>query len=170
MVFIQIERDLFGLNIVLNNKRKSSINKRVKSITIIMTHEIHIEWIKNYLIPNLINNQKLLPNKSPLNKQIHELKMYDIKLMSHQVAFMLTFCYYVKIVLKVRQQNGEAAAIAYVNGNHELNEANDEKKDEITFDIVVKVSGVDKMWCATRCFIFISYSYTSYSYIYISIN
>lgn len=85
-------------------------------------HEKNEKWISDFLIPHLINNQKLLPCPNPSSEQF-KLKMYDIKSMSHEVAFMLTFCYNVKIVLQTH-----------------LNIENGSNEQETVFDIVVKVS------------------------------
>lgn len=87
-----------------------------------MTEELrerHKKWIKEFLIPNLIKNQKLIKHK---HENI-DVKSIDIKAMSLEVAFMLTNCYFVNISIKIKSDQNE---------NHIKNE-------ERTHDIVVKV-------------------------------
>ncbi|XP_031626583.1 uncharacterized protein LOC116342918 [Contarinia nasturtii] len=82
----------------------------------------HKTWIKEFLTPNLVENQKLITCKNP--KEHIEIEAIEIKEMSLEVAFMLTVCYFVKISIKIRTE-------------HEQCEGED-GYDETLFDIVVK--------------------------------
>lgn len=87
-----------------------------------MTEELrkrHKKWIKEFLIPNLIKNQKLIKHK---HENI-DIKSIEIKAMSLDIAFMLTNCYFVNIAIRIKPDQNE-------------NQIKDEEK---TFDIVVKV-------------------------------
>lgn len=57
--------------------------------------KLHRKWIENELISELIEEKKLLSTENV------ELQSLKIERMSHEVAYMLTFCYFVEIVLKV---------------------------------------------------------------------
>lgn len=85
----------------------------------------HKHWIETNLIPNLVNNQKLIELKSPTENV--ELKSFNIKEMSHTVAFSLTCCYFVEIVCELNKPKLEDNNIANIN-------------DEQIFHLVVKVS------------------------------
>lgn len=82
----------------------------------------HKKWIEGYLMSNLIENQKLIHCNKP-NEHI-EVKSIEIKLMSLDVAFMLTNCYFVKITIQIRSEHVEC-----------IEEFNNEQE----FHLVVKV-------------------------------
>lgn len=85
----------------------------------------HKHWIETNLIPNLVKNQKLIELKSPTENI--ELKSFEIKKMSHTVAFSLTCCYFVKIVCELNKPELEDNNVANINN------------DEQIFHLVVKV-------------------------------
>lgn len=94
-----------------------------------MAHtKTHKHWIESNLIPNLVKNQKLIQLKSPIENV--ELKSFEIKEMSHTVAFSLTCCYFVKIVCELNRSELE--------DNNNIAKVNDEQ----IFHLVVKVSFV----------------------------
>lgn len=82
----------------------------------------HKSWIENFLIPELIKTNKFAVTKN-LSKFV-KLKSFEIEQMSHEVAFMLTYCYFVKIVLEF-EEHGPAEEQIQTEGN--------------TFHLVVKV-------------------------------
>lgn len=82
----------------------------------------HLNWIETNLIPNLVKNQKLIELKSSCENV--KLKSFEIKEMSHTVAFSLTCCYFVNIVCELEDNNNNRASI----------------KDEQIFHLFVKVS------------------------------
>lgn len=83
-------------------------------------NKTHKNWIRNDLVPGLIKNQKLFALKNPFEHV--DLKSLEIEQMSHEVAFMLTYCYYIKIILELRTGDKNADA------------------KEIDFHLVVKVN------------------------------
>lgn len=89
-----------------------------------MAHtKTHKHWIESNLIPNLVKNQKLIELKSPIENV--GVKSFEIKEMSHTVAFSLTCCYFVKIVCELNKPKLEDDNI---------------ETDEQIFHLVVKVS------------------------------
>lgn len=92
-----------------------------------MAHtKTHKHWIETNLIPNLVKNQKFIELKS--STENFKLKSFDIKEMSHTVAFSLTCCYFVKIICKINEPELE--------DNNNIANINDEQ----IFHLVVKVS------------------------------
>lgn len=65
--------------------------------------EKHKTWIEGYLMSDLIQNQKLIHCDKP-NEHI-EVKSIEIRLMSLDVAFMLTTCYFVKIAIEIKSKH-----------------------------------------------------------------
>ncbi|XP_055311024.1 uncharacterized protein LOC129573705 [Sitodiplosis mosellana] len=82
----------------------------------------HRTWIKEFLVLNLIGNQKLIACKK-LSEHI-VIQSVEIRELSLDVAFMVTICYFVKISVKVAKSHVECD--------------NDDSDDEKIFDIVVK--------------------------------
>ena len=85
----------------------------------------HRTWIKEFLVSNLIENQKLIACNNPTEHIV--IKSIEIRELSLDVAFMLTICYFVKISITVAKEHVECKNCK--------NDSNDEK----VFDIVVKV-------------------------------
>lgn len=83
----------------------------------------HKSWIKDFLVVNLIEKQKLFKCNNP--KEHILVQSIEIKELSLEVAFMLTNCYFVKITVKVTKEHIECK--------------NDDSNNEKIFDIVVKV-------------------------------
>lgn len=83
----------------------------------------HKTWIRQVLVENLIENQKLIICQQPKGHIV--TRSIEIKEMSLEVAFMLTVCYFVKIAVETTEQHVEC-------------ESGDGNKEKI-FDIVVKV-------------------------------
>lgn len=84
--------------------------------------ERHKTWVKDFLVPHLIENQKLIPFKKE-NEHVC-VKSIDMKLMSLEVAFMLTVCYFVKITVQKKLK-------------HET--CDQDFTDEKEFSLVIKV-------------------------------
>lgn len=88
--------------------------------------EKHKTWINEYLLQHLFDQQKLIMCKNP-NQHI-KIKSIDIKPMSLDNTFMLTFCYFVKISIEIqaKQEHMQCADCDNFSG----------EKD---FDLVIKV-------------------------------
>lgn len=99
-----------------------------------MTDEVHgknKKWIKEYLTPNLITNQKLVICKNA-NKFI-DVKSIEIQEMSSELSFMISNCYFVRIVLQIEEEEGD-----------QIEEKGDKIEDKTSidereFNLVVKV-------------------------------
>lgn len=90
-----------------------------------MTDEVHAKnkkWIKEYLTPNLITNQKLT-RKNP-NKFI-DVKSIEIQEMSSKLSFTISNCYFVRIILQIKEKGGQIEDKTSI--------------DEKEFNLVVKV-------------------------------
>lgn len=85
----------------------------------------HRTWINEFLVLNLIENQKLIACNNPTEHIV--IKSIEIRELSLDVAFMLTICYFVQISIKVAKEHVECENVR--------NDSNGEK----VFDIVVKV-------------------------------
>lgn len=83
----------------------------------------HKTWIKEFLVLNLIENQKLMTCENP--KEHIVIQSIEIKELSLDIAFMLTNCYFVKISANTAKEHVKC-------GNNDINDGN-------VFDIVVKV-------------------------------
>lgn len=83
----------------------------------------HKRWIKNVLVPKLIENQKLF-NYKPSNENI-EVKTIKIEQLSHEVTHMVSDCYFVNILIEIKPK-------------HKLRESVN-SIDLREFDLVVKV-------------------------------
>lgn len=85
-------------------------------------HEKNRKWIREFLAPNLITEEKLVVRKNP--SESIELKSIEIKEMSLEVAYMLTKCYFVKITVQIKNDSARS------------------KNDESEFKLVVKVQSI----------------------------
>lgn len=83
----------------------------------------HKTWINDYLLQNLIDQQKLVMCK---NQHI-KIKSLDIKPMSMDNTFMMTFCYFVKISIEIQREHTQCADFSNFS-------------DEKDFDLVIKVN------------------------------
>lgn len=86
--------------------------------------EKHKTWINNYLLQNLFEQQKLIMCKNP-NEHI-KIRSIDIKPMSMDNTFMLTFCYFVKISIEIKRAHTQCEDRNHLSGEEE-------------FDLVIKV-------------------------------
>lgn len=82
-------------------------------------------WINDYLLQHLIEQQKLIVCKNP-NQHI-QIKSVDIKPMSMDNTFMLTFCYFVKISIGIKREHTQSE------------ECKHDFSGEKEFDLVIKV-------------------------------
>lgn len=84
----------------------------------------HETWINGHLLPNLFEHQKLIECKNP-NQHI-KIESVDMKPMSMENTYMLTFCYFVKISVEIKQEHVQCG---------------DSKNwtDETEFHLVIKV-------------------------------
>lgn len=86
-------------------------------------------WIKEYLTPHLINNQKLLVLNDP--QKCIELKSIEINEISLEEAFMFSSCYFVKLTIQINDKG--------------LQPKNGESIEEKEFKLVVKVNVVKRL-------------------------
>lgn len=86
-------------------------------------NKAHKTWITNELTSHLIKNLNVSSCENPIDHI--QVKSVEIKPMSLEVAFMLTNCYFVKIVLNT-------------NNSHKCCK-NEQSERENVFDLVVKV-------------------------------
>lgn len=86
--------------------------------------EKHKAWINEYLLPNLIEQQKLITCRNP-DEHI-KIKSIEIKPMSMENTFMLTFCYFVKISIEIKREHTHWGDCNDLTGGKE-------------FDLVIKV-------------------------------
>lgn len=60
-------------------------------------HQEHRKWIREFLVPNLIENNKLVVGK--ISKENFKLESIEIKNVSIETTFMLSICYFVNILI-----------------------------------------------------------------------
>lgn len=77
----------------------------------------HRSWITDYLLPKLIEQQKLITCKNA--EQHAKIKSIDVKPMSLDNTFMLTYCYFVKISIDIQQAHFECEDSANGPGEKE---------------------------------------------------
>lgn len=91
-----------------------------------MTDEVHgknKKWIKEYLTPLLITDQKLVICENS-NKFI-DVKSIEIQEMSSELSFMISNCYFVRIILQIEEKGDQIEDKTSI--------------DEREFNLVVKV-------------------------------
>lgn len=78
----------------------------------------HKSWIIDYLLPKLFEQQKLVVCKHV--KQHAKIKTIDVKPMSMDNTFMLTYCYFVKISIEIQPEHVQCKDSEIVSGEKEL--------------------------------------------------
>lgn len=87
-----------------------------------MSDEVHgknKKWIREYLIPNLITK------KSKNSNKFIDVKSIEIQEMSSELSFMISNCYFVQIILPVKEKGDQIEDKTSI--------------DEREFNLVVKV-------------------------------
>lgn len=86
--------------------------------------EKHKTWINDTLLSNLFEQQKLFTCRDP--DQHIKIKSIEIKPMSMENTFMLTFCYFVKISIEIKREHTHCGDCNNLSGGRD-------------FDLVIKV-------------------------------